>query len=216
MLHIHIRSGSSQSRYEPNSILIDFGCSVDTALLNIASPTDSLLLYSLLSHIFLGCKTICEYSICACLLYTPSSITLSIVTLSTLPVSHDYSSASLLSFFPVFISFSLSLPPFLPPSLPYSLPPSFLFASFHFSFPPSLTFSFPPSLPFCLSCSKMLYLSSALGLYFPWDFCLFPGMYVNCAHISSLTVHLYSIFAYSSIFILIFLMILPSFPPSLP
>ena len=30
-LHIHIRSGSSQSGYDPNSIRIDFGCSVDTA-----------------------------------------------------------------------------------------------------------------------------------------------------------------------------------------
>ena len=27
-----------------------------------------------------------------------------------------------------------------------------------------------------LHCVQMLYLGSALGLYFPWDFCLFPGM----------------------------------------
>ena len=35
-IRIHIRSGWSQSRYDPNSIRIDFGYNVDKALLTIS------------------------------------------------------------------------------------------------------------------------------------------------------------------------------------
>ena len=105
-LRIYIRFGSSQSRYDPDSIQIDFGCSVDTALCLCLSVC-LLTFYLLSSQTF----------------YPANPLVLLSLSLSLLP-SFSTFSFSLLVLPHFVLPLLLPFPSFSPPSSLLLLPPS--------------------------------------------------------------------------------------------